>query len=110
MDDDKHIGEIIIFGELFHICIIQNRGYMVTHFTNNEELLNNDISEIASINRMYYICYLICVAFVDIIGFHVYWVVDKEWNVIDPLFYFLSTLVPALVCYWLYVALGSVKG
>lgn len=77
---------------------------MFTNFTNNEELLNNDISEIASINRMYYICYLICVAFVDIIGFHVYWVVDKEWNVIDPLFYFLSTLVPALVCYWLYVA------
>lgn len=72
-------------------------------FTKNEELLNNDISEIASINRMYYVCYLICIAFVSIVGVHIYWFSETEWSVIDPLIYFFSTLVPALICYWLYV-------
>jgi len=78
----------------------QNRGYM---FTKNEELLNNDISELASINRMYYVCYLICIAFVSIVGVHIYWFIDTEWSVIDPLLYYLFSLVPALICYWLYI-------
>jgi len=72
-------------------------------FIENEELLNNNISEIASVNRMYYLCYLVCVVFADAIGVHLFWYVKTDWITIDPLFYFFSTLVPALIGYWMYV-------
>ncbi len=69
-----------------------------------EELLNNNISEIAAVNRMYYICYLLCVAFIDLAGIHLFWVSQTQWRVIDPLLYYFSTLLPVLFGYWLYVS------
>ena len=68
-----------------------------------DELLNNDISETASVNRMVFFCFFLSVVIVSLAGVPVYWGGKMDWKIIDPLFYYLSLWIPLLLSYYLYI-------
>ena len=68
-----------------------------------EELFNNNISEIADVNRMVFVCYFICVTVLSIGDIPMYWYGDTTWHIADPLFSYLSMWLPLLTAYYAFL-------